>query len=257
MRRFGYGPARMAFERIEGREAGALRHVEIVPHYTKWAEGSVLVSFGDTRVLCNATVEERIPPWLKEQGRGWITAEYAMLPRSTDTRSGRESVRGKVGGRTHEISRLVGRALRAGIDLQKLGERQITLDCDVIQADGGTRTAAITGAWVALSLAILGLAERGLVRKNPVKSAVAAVSIGMVGSEVLLDLDYREDQMADTDLNLVMNAEGGVIEVQGTAEGEPFTRAELDRMLDVGRRGIEALVEKQNEALRAARRGGS
>lgn len=253
--RFGYGPAPMAFERDQGRAVDALRAVEIVPHYTKWAEGSVLVSFGDTRVLCNATVEERIPPWLKEQGGGWITAEYAMLPRSTDTRSGRESVRGKVGGRTHEISRLVGRSLRAGVDLQKLGERQITLDCDVIQADGGTRTAAITGAWVALSLAILGLAERGLVRKNPVKAAIAAVSIGIIGSEVLLDLDYREDQMADTDLNLVMNAEGGIVEVQGTAEGVPFTRAELDRMLNVGRAGIEALVEKQSEALRAARRG--
>lgn len=244
----------MAFERHEGRAADALRNVEIVPHFTKWAEGSVLVCFGDTKVLCNATVEDRIPPWLKEQGRGWITAEYAMLPRSTDSRSARESVRGKIGGRTHEISRLIGRALRAGVDLHKLGERQITIDCDVIQADGGTRTASITGAWVALSLAILGLAERGVVRKNPVKAAVAAVSIGIIGSEVLLDLDYREDQKADTDLNLVMNAEGGLIEVQGTAEGEPYTRAELDRMLDVGRKGIEALVDKQNEALRFARR---
>ena len=252
---FRYGPARMAFERVYGRAADALRSVEIVPNYTKWAEGSVLVCFGDTRVLCNATVEARIPHWLKEQGGGWITAEYAMLPRSTDTRSGRESVRGRVGGRTHEISRLVGRSLRAGVDLQKLGERQITLDCDVIQADGGTRTAAITGAWVALSLAILGLAERGLVRKNPVKAAIAAVSIGIIGSEVLLDLDYREDQMADTDLNLVMNADGGIVEVQGTAEGEPFTRADLDRMLNVGRMGIDALVQKQNEALRTARRG--
>ena len=244
----------MVFERTEGRALDELRHIEIVPHYIKWAEGSVLVSFGDTRVICNASVDERIPPWLKDQGRGWITAEYAMLPRSTDTRSARESLRGKVGGRTHEISRLIGRALRAGVDLEKLGERQITLDCDVIQADGGTRTAAITGAWVALSLAILGLAERGLVRKNPVRAAVAAVSIGIIGSDVLLDLDYREDQKADTDLNLVMNAEGGLIEVQGTAEGEPFVRAELDRMLDVGRQGIEALIEKQNEALQVARR---
>lgn len=245
----------MAFERTGGRAADVLRNIEIVPHFTKWAEGSVLVSFGDTRVLCNATVEDRIPPWLKEQGRGWITAEYAMLPRATDSRSGRESVRGKLGGRTHEISRLIGRALRAGIDLKKLGERQITLDCDVIQADGGTRTAAITGAWVALSLAILGLAERGAVRKNPVKAPVAAVSIGIIGQDVLLDLDYREDQQADTDLNLVMDAEGGIIEVQGTAEGQTFSRAELDRMLDVGRKGIEAIVEKQNEALRVARLG--
>ncbi|MEQ9500028.1 MAG: ribonuclease PH [Deltaproteobacteria bacterium] len=233
------------------RATDELRKVEIICDYTKWAEGSVLCCFGDTKVLCNATVEERVPGWMRDQGRGWITAEYAMLPRSTDTRNGRESLQGRVGGRTHEISRLIGRSLRAGVDLVKLGERKVTLDCDVIQADGGTRTAAITGAWVAMSMAMKGLEDRGAVGKNPIKDHVTAVSIGIKDGEVLLDLDYKEDQAVDTDLNLVMTGDGGIVEVQGTAEGTPFTRAELDKMLDVGRKGIEALVQAQAAALEA------
>lgn len=243
----------MTYQRLQGRGADALRPIEIITGFTKWAEGSVLCAFGDTKVLCNATIEERTPPWLKDQGRGWVTAEYAMLPRATDTRSAREAVKGKLGGRTHEISRLIGRSLRAGVDLVALGERQITLDCDVIQADGGTRTAAITGAWVALSLAVRTLKAKGLVRKDPLVSPVAAVSVGIIGGEVLLDLNYVEDQAADTDLNLVMTGAGGLVEVQGTAEGAPFSKAELDRMLDVGGAGIQALVRAQAAALESAR----
>lgn len=243
----------MAYERISGRNHDALRPVEIITGFTKWAEGSVLCCFGDTKVLCNATVEERIPGWLKEQGRGWVTAEYAMLPRSTDSRNTRESVRGKIGGRTHEISRLIGRSLRAAVDLPMLGERQITVDCDVLQADGGTRTASITGAWVALSLAIQTLMQRGLVRKNPIVQPVAAVSIGIVSGEVLLDLNYVEDQAADTDLNLVMTEDGGIVEVQGTAEGLPFSKNELDKMYSIGAEGIRQLTERQKAALADAK----
>ncbi len=239
----------MTIERAGGRAHDALRPVRIVPHFTKWAEGSVLACFGDTQVLCNATVEERVPPWLRDQGRGWVTAEYAMLPRATDERSGRESVKGKVGGRTHEISRLIGRAIRAAVDLEKLGERSVTLDCDVLQADGGTRTAAITGAWVALSLAVERLLDRGRLSVSPVIRPVAAVSVGVVDGQILLDLDFPEDQRADTDLNLVMTGDGGLVEVQGTAEGAPFSRAELDRMLAVGEQGIRRLVEAQRGAL--------
>lgn len=231
------------------RALDELRPVVIETNFTKWAEGSVLCCFGDTKVLCNATVEERVPSWMRDQGRGWVTAEYAMLPRSTDSRMNRESLQGRVGGRTHEISRLIGRALRAGIDLQKLGERRVTIDCDVIQADGGTRTAAITGGFVALALAIRDLMDRGAVKKDPIKEHVAAISIGVLDGEVRLDLDYREDQGADTDLNLVMTGDGGIVEVQGTAEGVPFTRAELDKMIDVGRKGIDALVVAQKKAL--------
>ena len=243
----------MSYQRLHGRLPDALREVVIETGYTKWAEGSVLCCFGDTKVLCNASVEERLPPWLRDQGRGWITAEYAMLPRATDSRNGRESVRGKIGGRTHEISRLIGRSVRAAIDLEKLGERQITLDCDVIQADGGTRTASVTGAYVALRLAVETLKKRGLVRADPFLSPVAAVSVGIVEGEVLLDLNYIEDQKADTDLNLVMTGDGGIVEVQGTAEKTPFNRAELDRMLSVGAAGIEKLVEAQNAAIEAAK----
>ena len=235
--------------RLAGRAADALRTLEITPHYTKWAEGSVLVCYGDTKVLCNASIEQRVPGWLRDQGRGWVTAEYAMLPRATDERSRRESMKGRIGGRTHEISRLIGRSIRAGIDLEKLGERSITLDCDVLQADGGTRTASVTGAWLALALAIDGLVRSGMLAESPMKANVAAVSVGIVDGEVLLDLDYSEDQKADTDLNLVMTAEGGLVEVQGTAEGEPYSRAELNRMLDVGAKGIEQLVAAQNRVL--------
>ena len=240
--------------RADGRAPDELRPIEITPSFTKWAEGSVLVSFGDTRVLCNASVEERVPPWLKDNRRGWVTAEYAMLPRATETRSRRESVAGKIGGRTHEISRLIGRALRASVDLKKLGERMITVHCDVLQADGGTRTASITGAWVALRLAVNGLMKRGRIENNPLKRQVAAVSLGVVDGEVLLDLDYGEDQDADTDLNLVMLDDGGIVEVQGTAEGIALTRGELDSMLDLGAAGIQKLMQHQAVALEKAKK---
>lgn len=243
----------MSFERSGGRALDAMRPVEIVTDYTKWAEGSVLCCYGDTKVLCNASIETRVPGWLRDQGRGWVTAEYAMLPRATDSRSSRESMKGRVGGRTHEISRLVGRSLRAGVDLVKLGERQITVDCDVIQADGGTRTASITGAWVALALATRRLMAKGDIKEDPMKRHVAAVSIGVVDGAVALDLEYVEDQRADTDLNLVMGGDRGLIEIQGTAEGEPFSRAELDSMLAVGEKGIMELVEAQKRALDGAK----
>jgi ribonuclease PH len=233
------------------RTADSLRKIEIIPGYTKWAEGSVLCCFGDTKVLCNASLEERVPQWMKDKGRGWVTAEYSMLPRSTDKRNQRESVQGKIGGRTHEISRLIGRALRAGIDLERLGERSITLDCDVLQADGGTRTAAITGAWVALSIAINRLVRNRSLIKSPMIDHVAAVSLGILDDEVRLDLEFSEDQEAETDLNLVMTGAGGIIEVQGTAEKKPFSKAQLDRMLEVGARGIAELVAAQKAALEA------
>lgn len=242
----------MAFERYEGRALNEMRPIQIDVNYTKWAEGSVLVGFGDTKVLCNATIEDRVPGWLRDSGRGWVTAEYSMLPRSTDTRSNRESLKGRVGGRTHEISRLIGRSLRAGIDLARLGERSITLDCDVIQADGGTRTASVTGAWVALAIALRRLKQSGMLAHDPLKQPVAAVSVGIVQGEVALDLDYREDQRAETDLNLVMTADGGLVEVQGTAEKTPYTRAELDRMLDIGKLGIDDLIKAQLSALERA-----
>lgn len=235
--------------RIDGRLPTDLRKVELIPNYTKWAEGSVLCCFGDTRVLCNATLEERVPPWMKEQKRGWITAEYSMLPRATDKRSARESIQGKVGGRTHEISRLIGRALRAGANLELMGERTLTIDCDVIQADGGTRTASITGAWVAAYLALRKVGRFGGANKHPLERQVAAVSVGVVGGHVYLDLAYEEDQRADTDLNLVMTGDGGLVEVQGTAEGVPFSRAELDAMLELGHRGVQALTALQRAAL--------
>lgn len=231
------------------RAADALRPIELITGYTKWAEGSVLACFGDTKVLCNATLEERVPPWMKDQGRGWVTAEYSMLPRSTDKRNQRESVQGKIGGRTHEISRLIGRALRAGLDLQRLGERTLTLDCDVLQADGGTRTAAITGAWVAMALAVQRLVKSRALVKSPIVQHVAAVSLGILDNEVRLDLEYSEDQEAETDLNLVMTGDGGIVEIQGTAEKTPFTKVQLDRMLELGGVGIRGLVEHQKRAL--------
>jgi ribonuclease PH len=235
--------------RADGRAPDRTRPIEIIPHFTKWAEGSVLCSFGDTKVLCNASVEDRVPQWLKDQGRGWITSEYSMLPRSTDRRMQRESIAGKIGGRTHEISRLIGRSLRAGIDLSALGERTLTIDCDVLQADGGTRTAAVTGGWVAMSLAIRRLLAKGHLKRDPMTHQVAAVSVGILGGAVLLDLAFSEDQDADTDLNLVMNDAGGIIEIQGTAEGVTFTKDELDRMLEVGSKGIRELFARQKEAL--------
>lgn len=235
--------------RLHGRRTDELRPVKLETDFTKWAEGSVLCAFGDTRVLCNASVEERVPPWLSSSGKGWVTAEYAMLPRSTDRRMKRESLQGRVGGRTHEISRLIGRSLRAAINLSKLGERTITVDCDVIQADGGTRTAAITGGWVALALSVMSLRRRGLLQAQPMVRAVAAVSLGVVDGEVCLDLDFDEDQRADTDLNLVMTNEDAIVEVQGTAEGEPFRRDDLDRILDVGREGIQDLIRMQQAAI--------
>jgi len=209
----------------------------------------VLISCGDTRVLCNASVEERVPPWLRGKNRGWVTAEYGMLPRATGSRNMREATRGKQGGRTLEIQRLIGRSLRAVVDLEALGERTITLDCDVLQADGGTRTASITGAWVALVDAVNRLKRARKLKKDPLHGQVAAVSVGIVGSDPVLDLDYAEDSTAETDLNVVMNDGGGFIEVQGTAEGHAFQRSELDAMLDLARSGIDELMVGQRSAL--------
>ncbi|WP_018141212.1 ribonuclease PH [Thioalkalivibrio sp. ALJ7] len=235
--------------RPSGRTADAMRPVRFTRNFTRHAEGSVLVEFGDTRVLCNATVESRVPPWLKNKGRGWVTAEYSMLPRSTHDRMVREAARGKLGGRTMEIQRLIGRSLRAVVDLEAMGERQIIVDCDVIQADGGTRTASISGAYVALHDAIRKAREQGLIRKNPLHGQVAAISVGISGGEPVLDLDYDEDSQAETDLNLVMNEAGGVIEIQGTAEGHAFRRDELDQMLDLGEKGIQEICEAQRAIL--------
>lgn len=239
------------FARPSGRARDQLRHVSIERHYTKHAEGSVLVSFGDTRVLCTASVEDRVPPWLRGKGEGWVTAEYGMLPRATGSRTGREAARGKQGGRTMEIQRLIGRSLRACVDRRALGERVITLDCDVIQADGGTRTASITGAYVALVDAVDTLVKRHAIKRNPVFGAVAAVSVGIYKGQPVLDLDYAEDSDCDTDLNVVMNDGGGFIEVQGTAEGHAFRREEMDAMLALAEKGIGELVVAQRAALDA------
>jgi ribonuclease PH len=235
--------------RPSGRSAEQLRPVSFVRGYTRHAEGSVLVAFGDTKVLCTASVEERVPAWKKEKGGGWVTAEYGMLPRATHERSRREASAGKQGGRTLEIQRLIGRALRSVVDLDALGNLQITIDCDVLQADGGTRTAAITGGYVALVDAIDAMTRRGVVKKNPLHGQVAAVSVGIVGGLPVVDLDYREDVGAETDMNVVMNAAGGFVEVQGTAEGHAFRRDELDAMLALAGRGIEQLLAAQREAL--------
>jgi ribonuclease PH len=217
--------------------------------FTRYAEGSVLVCFGETRVLCNATVEEGVPPFLRGEGRGWVTAEYSMLPRATHSRSPRESTRGKVGGRTHEIQRLIGRSLRAVIDTQTLGERTILIDCDVLQADGGTRTAAITGAFVALADAVAGLRRKGLVAANPFKESVAAVSVGIVEGKPVLDLNYDEDFRAAVDMNFVITESGRFVEVQGTAEEEPFTAAELDALRDLALAGCRELATLQKRVL--------
>lgn len=228
-----------------------LREVEIIRHYTKHAEGSVLVKFGDTQVLCTASVEEKVPGFLKGKGQGWVTAEYGMLPRSTGSRMDREAAKGKQSGRTQEIQRLIGRSLRAIIDLEKLGERSIHLDCDVIQADGGTRTASITGAYVALHDAISTLLANGKLMDSPLKQAIAAISVGVYKGQPVLDLDYIEDSDCDTDMNVVMTEYGGFVEIQGTAEGEPFNRATMDAMLDLAKNGIKTLISKQNAALKA------
>ncbi|HTX23167.1 MAG TPA: ribonuclease PH [Steroidobacteraceae bacterium] len=235
--------------RPSGRAADELRAVRFTRGYAKHAEGSVLVEFGDTRVLCAASIEETIPPFLRGKGQGWVTAEYGMLPRSTHSRSAREAARGKQTGRTHEIQRLIGRSLRAVIDLQALGERTVTLDCDVLQADGGTRTASITGGYVALAEACESLARRGVLRANPVHGQVAAVSVGIVAGVPVLDLDYAEDSQAETDMNVVMNNGGGFVEVQGTAEGHAFRRHELDALLDLAAGGLARLFALQAQAL--------
>jgi len=238
----------MAHVRFEGRAPGALRPVQLVRNFTRYAEGSVLVEFGHTRVLCTATVEEGVPAFLRGKGQGWVTAEYGMLPRATHTRGAREAARGKQTGRTQEIQRLIGRALRAALNLAALGERTVTLDCDVLQADGGTRTAAITGAYVALADACAKLQrERGIA--NPLHAQVAAVSVGIVGGEPVLDLDYVEDSAAETDMNVVMNDGGGFIEIQGTAEGHAMRRHEVDALLDLAAAGTARLFELQREAL--------
>ena len=238
--------------RPSGRRVDELRAVSLEPGVSKHAEGSCLVRFGDTHVLCTASVEDRVPPFLRNKGRGWVTGEYGMLPRSTGSRSAREAARGRQGGRTQEIQRLIGRSLRAVSDLQALGERQITLDCDVIQADGGTRTAAITGAYVALHAALEGLVASGAIERVPLTDQVAAVSCGIVGSDAVLDLDYAEDSTADADANFVLTASGGIVEVQGTAEGDPFSEAQLIAMLGLARAGAEELFALQRDALAGA-----
>ncbi|MBP6115182.1 MAG: ribonuclease PH [Neisseriaceae bacterium] len=234
------------------RQANELRPLTLTPHFLPQAEGSVLIECGQTKVICTASVEESVPPFLRGQGKGWVTAEYGMLPRSTNSRMRREAAAGKQSGRTQEIQRLIGRSLRAVMDMDKLGERQILIDCDVIQADGGTRTASITGAFVALQLAVNQLLAKGLLAENPIKEAVAAISVGVYQGQALLDLDYVEDSGCDTDMNIVMTASGRMVEVQGTAEGEAFSRAELNQLLDLGEAGIRSLLSLQQQAIAAA-----
>ncbi|MBA4178298.1 MAG: ribonuclease PH [Leptothrix sp. (in: Bacteria)] len=239
----------MTFERSTGRRADALRAVSLQRGFTRHAEGSVLVSFGDTQVLCTASVEEKVPPFKRGSGQGWLTAEYGMLPRATHTRSDREAAKGKQSGRTQEIQRLIGRSLRSVFDLGALGERTISLDCDVLQADGGTRTAAITGAFVAAHDAVTLLMAQGKLQASPIRDFVAAVSVGVVQGVPLLDLEYTEDSACDTDMNVVMTGSGGFVEVQGTAEGAPFSRAEMDAMLALADKGIRELNALQRQAL--------
>ncbi|MBH9553418.1 ribonuclease PH [Inhella sp. 4Y17] len=235
--------------RADGRRADELRPLRLVRHFTKHAEGSVLVCFGDTQVLCTASVEDKVPPHRRGSGGGWVTAEYGMLPRATHTRSDREAAKGKQSGRTQEIQRLIGRSLRAVFDLEALGERTLHLDCDVLQADGGTRTAAITGAYVAAYDACTWLKQQGVLSAWPLRDAVAAISVGVVQGQPVLDLNYAEDSQCDTDMNVVMTAAGGMIEVQGTAEGAPFSRGELQALLDLAQAGIGQLVQAQELAL--------
>src|SRR5471030_232660 len=236
-------------QRSFDRRAGELRPVRFQRRYTRHAEGSVLVEMGHTRVLCTASVEAKVPPFLKGRGQGWLTAEYGMLPRATNTRGDREAARGKQSGRTQEIQRLIGRSLRAVVDLQKLGERTIQIDCDVIQADGGTRTASITGAFVALYDAVRDLLGKGLIKESPLKDFIAAVSVGIYQGKPVLDLDYLEDSLCDTDMNVVMLGNGHFVEVQGTAEGHAFTRAEMDVLLELAKSGITELIAIQRAAL--------
>ena len=231
------------------RALDALRTVRITRGFTRHAEGSVLIEMGQTRVLCTASVEERVPPHKRGSGEGWVTAEYGMLPRSTHTRSDREAAKGKQSGRTQEIQRLIGRSLRAVFDLSALGERTLTLDCDVLQADGGTRTASITGAFVAAQDAVNHLMQKGALTQNPIRQAVAAISVGMMHGQALLDLEYVEDSACDTDMNVVMTASGGLVELQGTAEGEPFTEAQMNAMMALARKGIGELLQHQQQAL--------
>ena len=235
--------------RSDGRKEKQLRPIVITPGFIKHADGSVLIEVGDTRVICTAKLEDRVPPFLRNSGKGWITAEYGMLPSSSGTRIARESSRGRVGGRTHEIQRLIGRSLRAVADLTVLGEKTVWIDCDVIQADGGTRTASITGAYVALVQAARGWLAQGIIKKTPVADSVAAVSVGIVDGKVLLDLNYVEDSRAEVDMNIVMTGAGKFIEVQGTAEHVPFTKNKLDRLTDIAAQGIKDLMKAQKEVL--------
>jgi ribonuclease PH len=239
-------------QRSFDRGPGELRPVRFKRRYTRHAEGSVLVEIGHTQVLCTASVEEKVPPFLKGKGQGWVTAEYGMLPRATNTRGSREAATGKQSGRTQEIQRLIGRSLRAVTDMSKLGERQVTIDCDVLQADGGTRCASITGAMVALADAVAWLRDKGLVTQDPLRDFVAAVSVGIVQGAPVLDLDYAEDSTCDTDMNVVMTGSGGFVEVQGTAEKNPFSREELSRLLDLAGNGISELISLQRKALATA-----
>ena len=231
------------------RQPDELRPIRITRHFTCHAEGSVLIEMGDTRVLCTASVEESVPPFLRGKGQGWVTAEYGMLPRSTHTRTSREAAKGKQTGRTQEIQRLIGRSLRAVIDLGALGERQITLDCDVLQADGGTRCASITGAWIALYDACAKLVAEGKLPANPIRDQVAALSVGIYQGTPVTDLDYPEDSDCDTDMNVIMTGSAGIVEIQGTAEGEPFTRAQMNQLVDMAEAGIRQLIACQKEAL--------
>lgn len=237
--------------RPSGRAVDQLREVTLESGYAKYAEGSCLVRFGDTHVLCAASLDDRVPPFLRNSGQGWVTAEYGMLPRSTHTRTGREAARGKQSGRTQEIQRLIGRSLRAVTDLKAMGERQIRLDCDVLQADGGTRTASITGAWVALHIALSGMLKEGLVEKMPLNDHVAAVSCGLYKGEAVLDLDYAEDSNAQADANFVLTGNGGIVEIQGTAEEDPFSREQFNRLLELAEQGIVNLVDLQKQAIGA------
>lgn len=233
--------------RVDGRKNDELRPVKIHRHYIKYAEGSALIEVGDTKVICTATIEEKVPPHLKDQNKGWVTAEYAMIPRSAHSRVVRESARGKIGGRTHEIQRLIGRALRAVVALDKLGERTVWIDCDVIQADGGTRTASITGSFIALADAMQYALKKGLISEIPLKDYLAAVSVGIVNGEPVLDLNYAEDSTAEVDMNIVMTGKGRFVEIQGTAEGTPFSKSQMEGLITLAKQGIEELVEKQKK----------
>lgn len=243
----------MALTRTAGRTPEDIRSLTIEPHFSPYAEGSCLICVGNTHVICTASVDEKVPPFLRGAGRGWVTAEYGMLPRATHSRMDREAARGKQSGRTQEIQRLIGRSLRAIIDLEKLGERQIKIDCDVIRADGGTRTASITGAWVALSLAVEGLMQKGLIAAMPLRDQVAAISCGLVAGEALADLDYNEDSNAETDANFVLTASGGIVEIQGTAEQHPFSESQLMEMMTLAKKGCQQLFEVQMQAVRTAK----